>query len=186
LADTEFQNDDKDLAARILRGDGDAFAKLVEMHHPKIFRLVRGILGDWHRSEDVCQEVFLSAFRNLSSFRHRSRLSTWLYRVALNAALRARRRQARSTAEPLDALRGLEAPPDRDADRLEGDEVIRKLLAPLPDKLRIVVVLREQAGLSYEEMARVLGCSRGAVEQRLHRALVTLRQIWKDADGPWK
>lgn len=184
MADTK--DDDRRLAERILQGDGDAFAELVERHYPKIFRLVRGILGDWHGSEDVCQEVFISVFRKLSGFRHRSRLSTWLYRVALNAALRARRRKARLAAEPLEVHEGsLPARDDREAVRFEGDEVFRKLLAPLPEKLRAVVVLREQVGLSYDEIAAVLGCTRGAVEQRLHRALVMLRQIWKDARGTW-
>ena len=67
---------------------------------------------------------------------------------------------------------------------LEGDEVFRKLLAPLPEKLRIVVVLRDQVGLNYKEMSQVLGCSRGAVEQRMHRAMVTLREIWHEAEEP--
>jgi RNA polymerase sigma-70 factor (ECF subfamily) len=169
---------DRELVERALRGDEGAFGSLVARHHPRVFRVVRGILGDFHRSEDVCQDVFATLCRKLRSFRHEAQLSTWLYRVAVNAALKARHRHRRTELKPLDPTFGMpgEAP---GPSRFEGEEVFKKLLAPLPEKLRVAVVLREQAGLSYDEMAQVLGCTLGAVEQRLQRALVQLREIWK-------
>ena len=179
--------DDRELCTRFLRGDMGAFESLVHKHHQKVFHLVRGILGDWHQSEDVCQEVFTILYRRIESFRHDSQLSTWIYRVAVNAAIKARRR---GRGAQLDGLRHEDFPaPGRLCDTqsnegaaFESEEVLQKLLAPLPEKLRAAVLLREQGGLSYEEIAHVLGCTRGAVEQRLHRAMVSLREIWKDRD----
>jgi RNA polymerase sigma-70 factor (ECF subfamily) len=175
--------DDQELVERILRGDERAFHRLVERYHDKIFRLVRGIVGDWHQSEDVCQEVFVLIYRKLSSFRQHSRFSTWLYRVAVNAALRARKRwRGSGLGKPLTQEHLVSAASENEAPAFEGDEVLRKLLAPLPAKLKTALVLREVGGLSYDEVARVLGCSRGAVEQRLHRALALLREVWKESD----
>lgn len=177
--------DDRELCDRVVRGDDQAFTLLVERHHAKVFRLVRGIVGDWHQSEDVCQEVFTTLYRKLRDFRHDSRLSTWIYRVAVNAALKARKRRRDHGLEPLDADalaedRRTTAPGGTAVQSFEAEEVFRKLLAPLPEKLRAAVVLREEAGLSYDEIAQALECSRGAVEQRLHRAMVLLREIWKE------
>ena len=173
---------DRDLVQRILRGDEAAFGSLVESYQARVFRLVRGIVGDWHHSEDVCQEIFTVVFRKLASFRHRSSLSTWIYRVAVNAALKARRRYRRLEGEPVETLGTFPSPPDPRVEDLEGDEVFRKLLAPLPPRLRLPVVLRDQLGLNYTEISAILRCSRGAVEQRLHRAMVALREIWKEGE----
>lgn len=176
--------EDHDLVARALRGDEDAFRRLVERHHDKVFHLVRGILGDWHWSEDVCQDVFTIIYRKLSGFRHDALFSTWMYRIAANAALKARRRRRGMVGtETLEAAGRIPAPKRIGEPSFEGDEVIDKLLKPLPEKLRVPVILREAGGLSYDEIASVIGCTRGAVEQRLHRAMVLLRSIWKDKDG---
>ncbi|MBI4602550.1 MAG: RNA polymerase sigma factor [Planctomycetes bacterium] len=185
---TDQPETDRELLELALRGDEAAFARLVERHQDKIFRLVRGILGDWHRSEDVCQEVFTALYRRLGAFRHEARLSTWLYRVAVNGALKARKRWRRSEAVSLDAVFEVAGPPAAAGGgdpAFEGEEVLERLLAPLPEKLRVAVVLREKGGLSYEEIARVLGCTRGAVEQRLHRAMVLLRGVWKESPDRW-
>ena len=172
-------DDDGALISRILDGDDEAFQRLVEKHHAKVFRLVQGILIDWHHSEDVCQDVFTIVYRKLPGFQSRAQFSTWLYRVAVNAALKARRRWHKYEPKSLDLVRDFA---DREPNGVdfEGSEVFEKLLRPLPEKLRIAVVLREQGDLSYDEIARVLKCTRGAVEQRLHRAMTQLRQIWKE------
>ncbi len=174
-----ISDDDGALISRILDGDVEAFQRLVEKHHAKVFRLVQGILIDWHHSEDVCQDVFTIVYRKLPGFQSRAQFSTWLYRVAVNAALKARRRWHKYEPKSLDLVRDFA---DREPNGVdfEGSEVFEKLLRPLPEKLRIAVVLREQGDLTYEEIARVLKCTRGAVEQRLHRAMTQVRQIWKE------
>ncbi len=174
-----ISDDDGALISRILDGDVEAFQRLVEKHHAKVFRLVQGILIDWHHSEDVCQDVFTIVYRKLPGFQSRAQFSTWLYRVAVNAALKARRRWHKYETKSLDQVRDFAGREPNGVD-FEGSEVFEKLLRPLPEKLRIAVVLREQGDLSYDEIARVLKCTRGAVEQRLHRAMTQLRQIWKE------
>lgn len=170
--------DEGDLVRRILSGDGNAFATMVGLYGDRLLRLVFGILGDWHLSEDVLQDVFVLVHRKLHRFDRRSSLLTWLYRISINAALKARRRARRRAHLPL--LDDFDRPvPGPATERgVEMREIASKLLRCLPAKLRVVVLLREWEGLKYEEIARVLGCSRGAVEQRLHRAMVELRRVW--------
>ena len=170
---------DAALVAAIHTGDEDAFAALVERYGERLFRLVYGILGDWHRSEDVVQEVFFLVHRKLRGFDGRSSLLTWLYRIAVNAALKSRKRARRQ--EHLPFVDGFDVPhvaPGIDRN-VELREIGQKLLRCLPAKLRVVVLLREWEGLRYDEIARVLKCTQGAVEQRLHRALVELRRVWR-------
>ena len=172
--------DDRSLVARIRSGDGDAFKSLVDRYSGRLFRVVNGILNDWHRSEDVVQEVFVLVYRKLDGFDHRSSLLTWLYRIGVNTALKARKRASRQAHIPLgdnfDAPVGGGIRVGRD---LELSELGEKILRCLPLKLRVVVLLREWEGLKYSEISQVLRCSRGAVEQRLHRALVELRRVWR-------
>jgi len=170
--------DDLSLVDRILTGDDDAFRVLLDRYGPRIFRLVHGILGDWHLSEDVVQDIFVLVHRKLGGFDRRSSFLTWLYRVSVNAALKARRRAQRRAHLPLaEGYETAGSGPGVGRD-LELQEISRKLLRCLPEKLRIVVLLREWEGLRYEEIARVLRCTRGAVEQRLHRAMIELRRVW--------
>ena len=169
---------DQELVARIRAGDSDAFSLLVEKHWERLYRLALGIIDDSHLSEDVVQEVFVLVYRKLGSFDGRSALLTWMYRIAVNAALKARRRARRQALCPLSARFDRAGAGPQVGREREMRELAAKLLRCLPRKLRTVVVLREWQGLGYEEIGRVLGCSRGAVEQRLHRAMVELRRIW--------
>ncbi len=126
-----LHEDDAALISRILAGDEEAFQHLVEKHHAKVFRLVHGILIDWHHSEDVCQDVFTIVYRKLPGFQSRAQFSTWLYRVAVNAALKARRRWHRHERKSLDVVRDFAGTEPKSAD-FEGSEVFEKLLRPLP------------------------------------------------------
>lgn len=176
------QDPDRELVAEVLAGDELAFERLVRRYQPRVFRLVHGILGDWQHAEDVCQEIFVNIYLKLSGFRFRSRLSTWIYRVAVHHALKRRAREARREAISIDKgiLTGVMAPAREDESRakLEGRDLMEKILRPLPDNLRTAVLLKEQEGLTYREIAEVLGCTQGVVEQRLYRAFVALREIW--------
>jgi len=173
--------DDQELVVRILSGDDAAFGILVQKYWERLFRLALGILGDWHLSEDVLQEVFVLVHRKLANFDGRSQLLTWLYRVTVNASLKARQRERRKSLPPISAEFDRSAPGPAPGSDLEMKELGQKLLRCLPAKLRAVVLLREWEGLGYDEIGRVLGLSRGAVEQRLHRAMVELRRVWNPA-----
>ena len=110
-----------ELIARVVQEDAEAFRILVSRHHAKVFRLVQGILDDWHHAEDVCQEIFTTVYRKLPGFRCQSMFSTWLYRVSVNAAVKARRRWRRHEPKPLEFV-GDRAMPQTGPPEFEGLE----------------------------------------------------------------
>ena len=179
------------LAARAAAGDEPAFEHLVVRYRSRVYRLARRLTGDDGDAQDSLQETFLQVYRKLSSFRGESRFSTWLYRVATNAALMQRRSRARRPAESLEAhlprfdASGAHAatPEQLQAPCRVDDLVDRKLLAEkaragierLPDLYREAFVLRDLEELETAEVAEVLGLEPAAVRQRVHRARLMLR-----------
>ncbi len=169
---------DEWLVRRSKAGDAEAFGQIVTRHQPAVYRVVRGILGDPAESEDVAQEVFLKAYANLARFRGESSIFTWLYRIAVNEALRARKRRH---LQPLEAAEDAEAPcpetaPDEEAPTLA---TLRRLMAMLPDDHRVIITLRDLEGLSYQEIAETLDLPIGTVESRIFRARRELRALWR-------
>lgn len=167
--------DEQALIQRSRSGDRDAFGRLVARYQASVYRVVRGLLGDAAESEDVAQEVFLRAYAGLARFRGESGLFTWLYRIAANEALKARRRRR---PEPVAALPEAEAPREEAQD---GPTVatLEHLLGRLPDDHRTVLVLRDLEGLSYQAIAETLELPIGTVESRLFRARQELRGMWR-------
>jgi len=169
---------DELLVRRSKGGDREAFGQLVARYQNSVYRVVRGVLTDPAECEDVAQEVFLKAYGSLAKFRGEAGFFTWLYRIAVNEALRHRRRRAFSNA---DALQEVEAPPgpempDEDAPTLR---TLEKLLRKLSDEFRAIVVLRDIEALSYQEIAETLEIPLGTVESRLFRARQELRALWR-------
>jgi RNA polymerase sigma-70 factor (ECF subfamily) len=165
------------LIRRSKAGDRAAFGELVSRYQVPVYRVVRGVLADQVECEDVAQEVFLKAYANLSKFRGESGFFTWLYRIAVNEALRARKRRGFTPAE---AAPELEAPPAPDPE--EGGpslHTVERLLRKLSDEFRSIVVLRDIEGLSYQEIAESLDIPLGTVESRLFRARQELRGLWR-------
>jgi RNA polymerase sigma-70 factor, ECF subfamily len=168
-----------DQVRRAAAGDPAAFAEIVVATTPRLHRLAARILADENEAEDVLQEAYLRAFDALGAgrFDGRSGAYTWLYRVVANAAvdaLRSRRRRARR----IDPEGEIDAPVD-DEGRLAARAALREieaLLGDLPADQRAAMVLKEIEGLSSNEVAAVMDCSVGAVEQRLVRARAALRQ----------
>ncbi len=158
-------------------GSREAFGQLVSRYQVPVYRVVRGILGSPSESEDVAQEVFLKAYANLAKFRGDSGFFTWLYRIAVNEALRARKRRAFANADALPEVEAPPiAPPEEDAPTLA---TLEKLLRKLSDEFRAIVVLRDIEGLSYSEIAESLEIPLGTVESRLFRARQELRTLWR-------
>ncbi len=168
------------------QGDTHAFDALAARYADKAFRLAFKVLRHEEDAEDAVQDAFLSAYRNLPRFEERSTFSTWLYRVTMNAALmRLRKRREGMLSidrppRPDDRERAMQiedrrpGPPQEAADRQLG-EAIQEALLSLPEDLREVFVLREDASLSNAEAAEVLGLTVPAVKSRLHRARLELR-----------
>jgi len=173
---------------RLQAGDQAAYARLVEQHASRIYRLALRMMGNEADAEDVLQETFLSAFKSIDRFEARSSLSTWLYRIASNAALMRLRRvepDQVSVDEPMERDDGDVVPrqlfdfcclPEEVLLEDEARAEMERAVEELPPVLRSVFVLRDIEGLSTEETANALDLSISAVKSRLMRARLKLRE----------
>jgi RNA polymerase sigma-70 factor (ECF subfamily) len=199
MAAPAAEEDDEVLAARAAAGDEFAFEGLVSRYQARVYRLASRLTSDEGEAKDVLQETFLAAYRGLPAFRGDSRFSTWLYRIATNAALMQRRARARRPTESLEAFL-----PSFDGDGIHtrepadllaasrADELLdRKLLAEkaraglerLPDVCREAFILRDLEEMTTAEVAELLGIDAAAVRQRVHRARLMLRGYLSDLVG---
>lgn len=174
--------DDARLVASARAGDSDAFAVLIGRYERRIVRLVRGMVPE-DDVEDVAQDAWIKAFRKLEHFDGRSSFYTWVYRIAANTAMDWRKKARHRRHAPLpegpegeDAVPSPGAGPESGATRRELAERIDAAIAALPEKYHEILVLREVDGLSYEEISKELGMSKGTVESRLFRARERLRE----------
>jgi RNA polymerase sigma-70 factor (ECF subfamily) len=173
---------DRQLVERAQRGDKHAFELLVSKYQRKLARLLSRFIRDPVEVEDVAQEAFIKAYRALPSFRGDSAFYTWLYRIGINTAknyLVAMGRRAPTTTEfdsedaegfeDADQLRDINTPESI----LMSAEIARTVndtLGELPEELRNAITLRELEGLSYEDIATIMGCPIGTVRSRIFRA----------------
>ncbi|WP_420641208.1 RNA polymerase sigma factor [Candidatus Leptofilum sp.] len=183
--------DESKLIARIQAGDKSACDDCIALHTPALKRLLLRLLNNEQDAEDVLQETFLNAFRAIHNFEGRSSLSTWLYRIAYNAAMmRLRRPKAHtvSVEETLDETPG-HIPrqlfdwcclPEETYDGEEVQTQLRQAIAAMPESLQTVFVLRELEGMSTAETADTLNLTPSATKVRLHRA----RHWLRDTLGP--
>jgi RNA polymerase sigma-70 factor (ECF subfamily) len=208
--ENQARSDDADakLVERCRKGDKGAFRVIFERYNRRAFALAVGVVHNPDEALDVVQEAFLRAHRHLDSFEGSSSLYTWLYRIVMNVAIDHLRKQNRApTVDYDDAVAHLEdvAPADvaqlvpqllrgnpaREVARREIREKIDEALAKLSPNHRAVLVMREIDGLSYEEMAKVMKCSKGTIMSRLFHArrymqkhlLETLGPMDGDGDG---
>jgi RNA polymerase sigma-70 factor (ECF subfamily) len=181
---------DETLAARAAAGDTSAFETIVERYQARVFRLACRLTSDTDAA-DVLQDTFLQIYRHLPSFRGDARFGTWLYRIAMNAALMHRRAARRRPAESLerylpqfDADGRHAATPaelyvvshaEEHLDRQTLTAKARDAVARLPDTYRQAFVLRDLEDLPTPQVAQMLGIEQAAVRQRVHRARLMLR-----------
>lgn len=166
-----------DILQRARKGDSAAFEEIVRAHEKTVYNLALRTLGNREDAEDAVQETFLKAYMALSGFRGESRLSVWLYRIASNVctdALRRRRETVSLSAEDENGERELEIEdfrfdPAAVTERRDLCGAVRRALDALPDASRRVLLLREIAGLSYDEIARALEIDVGTVKTRIFR-----------------
>jgi len=155
------------LCSRARAGDPDAFRLLVERHSQPIFRVAYRMTGNEHDADDVVQEAFLRAYRQIDSFEERANFGTWLHRIAVHTVL-ARRRGLRVEYEVAEPATGLPevADPGSEAPPLD----LERAIAALPDGARHVLVLVGLYGFSHAEAAHTLGIAEGTCKAQLHRA----------------
>jgi len=176
--------EDSSLLARSAGGDARAFAELVDRHGGAVMRYARSLSGSDAAAEDLVQQTFLSAYRAASNFRAESRVRTWLFSIARNAAWHQRKKEARYQPTPevdessllelgLNAGWGAEDP-ETLAQRACQRKLLEVALAALPAQDREIVLLRDIEELSGAEVADVLGLSLAAMKSRLHRARLKL------------
>jgi RNA polymerase sigma-70 factor (ECF subfamily) len=173
-----------ELTRRARAGQLDAFEALVCQTQAAVTSVVSRILNGQDDVEDVVQEVYIQAYQHIGSFRGDALFSTWIHRIALNTSLKRLKQINRKSGVSLDdpdngLADRLVSDPDLDPKAVilshERDEYIRRAVAALSEKHRVVVILRFFEDYSCEEIARVLGCSIGTVWSRLHYACRHLR-----------
>jgi RNA polymerase sigma-70 factor (ECF subfamily) len=186
--------DDSDLAAvaRAQAGDSDGFRALVERHSRSVFRLAYRMTGNEQDAEDVVQETFLRAFRQLDRFEARCAFASWVYRIGANCALdlmRARKRAheqpgaADPEADAMAALPSHSPGPDRMAFSGQMRRRIELALNLLTEQERAAFVLRHHEGLSSEELGEALGIGPGAAKHTVFRAVQKLRRALEPLVG---
>jgi RNA polymerase sigma-70 factor (ECF subfamily) len=193
---------DADLMLRVKRGDHAAFAELVDKYKQPVMNLVYRFLRDATEAEDLAQNVFVQVYKSAPRYEVSARFSTWLFTITRNLCLNEIRRRSRHPADSLDAS----APSDSDdlptrqledqkttlptASLLQG-ELERKVdeaIAALPETQRTAMLLCRRDDLSYEEIAKVIGCSLSATKSLIHRGRETLKQKLKPylRTGEWR
>jgi len=186
LGMTRLQSADDDVVRRAKAGDEDAYRELVERYAPGLYRLAFSLVGNAADAEDVLQETFVGAFRHLPRFEQRASVRTWLSRILVRQAARHHRTRARLRAVRREGPAGsigrsdVERLEDRPVEETETRIDLLGALDALEPIHREVLSLREFQGLSYQEMAEVLGVPRGTVESRLYRARQALKEKLKD------
>ncbi len=163
----------------------DEFSQIVEKYSNYVYNIALRMTNNSHDAEDVMQEAFLSAYKAYSSFRGQAQVSTWLYRIAVNACLMKIRKEKKSRQLVQTGYEDMEIPdwaadPARTAINTELRRSLEEGISRLPPGLRSAVVLRDVQGLSGEEAANVLGLSLASLKSRLHRGRILLRKYLGD------
>jgi RNA polymerase sigma-70 factor, ECF subfamily len=176
---------DEELVARSIRGDADSFNQLILRWERPIYALAYRTIGREEDARDVCQETFLRAFRALPGFRGQAKFSSWLYRIALNLCRDWIRRERRigfvqqpedvdltdlaAAAEPSETIEDL-------VSRNDQVRAVERAMALLPEDQRTAIVLKEYHGLTFQEIADLMGCPLSTVKTRLYQGLTVLRR----------
>jgi RNA polymerase sigma-70 factor (ECF subfamily) len=192
---------DAELMLRVKRGDTDAFTELVEKYKQPVMNLIYRILRDATEAEDLAQNVFVQVFKSAHRYEVSAKFSTWLFTIARNLCLNEIRRRTRHPADSLEATFGdNDDQPARQFEDfkafsapdsvLQGEleEKVEQAMAELPENQRTALLLCRQDEMSYEEIAKVVGCSLSATKSLIHRGRETLKQKLKPylRTGDWR
>lgn len=176
--------DERELIDRARQGDGDAVQALYRRHAGRVLAVVRRLTGDEDAAADCAQEAWIRAIRSLPQFRGESAFGTWIHRVAINVALRARRSGQRRSKreEPMPPALEVAGPAGP-----TGDALLRRRLQAaldrLPDGMRHVLVMHDVEGLTHEEIGATLGINPGTSKSQLFKARAQMRSLLRPLAG---
>ncbi len=173
VVETDHVGLNHDVIQGCQRGDQESFRELFESHKDKVYSIALRYAGDRAAAMDIAQDTFLKLMDRIGQFRGESSFDSWLYRLVVNSCLDYRRRQKRWMPMVEEFFDSFRAPQASALQNLLGDErqqQVQDVVARLSPEHKMIVVLRYTEGLSYEEIADVLQCSRGTVASRLNRA----------------
>lgn len=170
-------DDDFSLIKQFIDGDESVFSELLKRHKEKVRNIIYLTLSNSDGVDDIAQEVFITVYRHLKSFRFESQFTTWLYRITINKCKdHLRKKNIRSIFLPLKDEEPVFESINEDTDI---KHIVRNAIATLPDKLRIPLVLKDLEGFSYQEIADTMECEIGTVKSRIFRAREALKKILK-------
>jgi RNA polymerase sigma-70 factor (ECF subfamily) len=191
--------DEEAFVRRLQARDETAFNELVVTYERRVFALVFRMLGRREEAEDLAQEVFVQVFKAIDQFRGDSKLSTWIYRIAVNLCKNRTKYLARRHAgseddvdamadrAPLSTAKGVSVGdvgrPDELVEGMQLEVVVKRAIAQIDTDFRQVLILRDVEDMSYEEIAAVTGLAEGTVKSRIHRARGQLRALVEKALG---
>jgi RNA polymerase sigma-70 factor, ECF subfamily len=196
---TDDEETEAQFVARLVARDESAFNQLVVSYQRRVFALVFRMLGRRDEAEDLAQEVFVQVFKAIDQFRGESKLSTWIYRIAVNlcknrAKYLSRRHAGRQ--DDVDAMAertaftsakgvsvGDVSRPDELVEGMQLEVVVKRAIAQIPAEFREVLILADVEDLSYEEIGIITGLPDGTVKSRIHRARAQLRKRVEEAMG---
>ncbi len=184
--------DDRRLIGESLKGRQAAYGELVRRHQDRLFNTVYRLLDNAEDAQDVVQEAFISAYQSLGSFKGDSLFFTWLYRIAMNAAISLKRKRKAAVSletgskhdlviEPVD--KSLDHQPGDSLQRREEERILQDALNRLSPEHRSVIVLKDIEDLKYEDIAAMLEVPIGTVRSRLHRARLELRTLLEQGES---
>ncbi len=169
--------DDRLLAENSKNGDATALRTLFNTYRNKVYRICLGYVQDKADAEDLTQEVFIKVIQNIGQFKGQSKLSSWIYRIAINLSLNYlrdhKKRLFQTDLSEADKLSS-EGP---EISRIQMSKMLRKALQKLPERQRMVFILSQSLDQSYAEIAETAGISLSSVESLLFRARKNLRQL---------
>jgi RNA polymerase sigma-70 factor, ECF subfamily len=181
------------LLGRLVRRDEDAFNEIVRAYSDRVYSLVLRLVGSPAEAEDLAQEVFVTVFKSIETYRGEAKLSTWILRIAANHAknrikyLSRRRTTGQELRDGSDATEMADegkapvqahfAAPDVMLEAVETERLMQEAIAQLDEEQRLLVVLRDVEELSYDEIVEITGLPEGTVKSRLHRARMALKDL---------
>lgn len=184
-----MRENDRSLLERAKKGDIGAFEQLVEGYQKKVFNITLRMMGNPDDASELTQEVFIRVYRSLRNFKEESQFSTWIYKIATNICLDELRKQKKRKVFSIDEeikaddgetkrqIADDKPSPETVAEKNEVKKVVKDAIKSLPDEYRLVIVLRDIQGFSYDEIAKIVKCPEGTVKSRINRARKALKDI---------